>query len=128
MVRRHRAKIIDGKTILLGACSGILKKFRDVWRVGIPCRQKPFRLPLRGRGLSERRMPRTTRRSSLLEGPAPSGPWIKPIPHDGPKHGVSLSLPPIPVRRSGAQGEHGHLDRAGLGNILFLIETTRCFV
>ena len=26
------------------------------------------------------------------------------------------------------EGEHGHLDHAGLGNIFFPIETTRCFV
>jgi len=49
-----------------------------------------------------------------------------------PTHGVSLRL--ISAFRQFLcdgvtfEGEHGHLDHAGLGNTLFPIETTRCFV
>ena len=102
----------------IGVTGGLAKSFWGVWRNfeknsramggrAINCGRKPFRLPLRDRGLSERRMPRTTRRSSLLEGPAPSGPLKKPVPHEGAKARSlaqpSLSLPPILVRRRGAR-------------------------
>jgi hypothetical protein len=40
MVRRHRAKIIDGKIILLGACSGILKKISRRLAGGHPLSSK----------------------------------------------------------------------------------------